>query len=149
MGSVVFEPALLCPKQQGGSLCPRGLSSVISGREEPPPSCPCGLGEPAVPTKPLVRALLPAAVGNRFALSKCPLGHLWSLNGAGQQPSVLASHFIQNIPAWHPPTPNSWGFCFCFPCTFQKAVWLRTGPQPGYSVCPLPLLTGWRCPSLH
>ena len=28
--------------------------------------------EPAVPTKPLVRTVLPAAMGNRFALSKHP-----------------------------------------------------------------------------
>lgn len=61
-------------------------------------------------------ALVPAAVGNRFDLSKSPIGHLWSFCGDSQQPicSCFSSH-SENPSA--PPAPleplTSWGFYFC------------------------------------
>lgn len=51
-----------------------------------------------VSTKPPVRILIPAVVGNRFALSRHTLGYLWVFCRAGQQPICSVFSLTQRNP---------------------------------------------------
>lgn len=114
-----------------GTLFSHGLLPTAD-RTEPPCRLPAAsqpwLKPAVVSTKLPVRILISAVVGNRFALSRHTIGHLWVFCRAGQQPICSGFSLTQKDPGFPLSTGNPHFLDSVSPEPSRRPTGLESGP---------------------